>query len=76
MVNQPNVDTPSPRAVTLARIWFLVLGFAWLLGGFLVGGTTGGSHWSGLILVAVGALHFTAARFARKLAVLVSSFGS
>ena len=75
MVNQPNVDTPSPRAVTLARIWLLVLGFAWLLAGFSVGGTLGGSHWRGLILVAVGALHFTAARFARKLVVLVSAFG-
>jgi hypothetical protein len=75
MVNQPNVDTPSPRAVTLARIWLLVLGFAWVLAGLSVGSTVGGSHWSGLILVAVGALHFTAARFARKLAVLASSFG-
>ncbi len=75
MVNQPNVDTPSPRAVTLARIWLLILGFAWVLAGLSVGGALGGSRWWGLALVAVGALHFTAARFARKLAVWVSSFG-
>ena len=75
MVNQPNVHTPSPQAVMVARIWLLVLGFAWILAGLFVGGTTGGSHWWGLILVAVGALHFTAARFARKLTALVSSLG-
>ena len=76
MVDPPNVDAPSPRAVTLARIWLLVLGCAWFLAGFFVGGTTGGSRWWGIILVAVGVLHFAVARYAKKrLAVFFSSFG-
>jgi hypothetical protein len=33
MVNQPNANAPLPRAVTVARIWLLVLGCAWFLAG-------------------------------------------
>ena len=65
MVNQPSADTPLPRAVKMARVWLLVLGCAWFLAGFLVGATTGGSHWLGIVLVAVGILHFAVARYAR-----------
>ena len=78
MVDQPNVDAPSPRAVTLARIWLLVLGCAWFLAGFFVGGTTGG--WVTFVgdhrLVPVSVLHFAITGCARKrLAVFFSSFG-
>ena len=76
MVDQPSIDAPSPRAVTLARIWLRVLGCAWFLAGFFVGGTTGGSHAWGIILVGVGVLHFAVARYAKKrLAVFFSSSG-
>ena len=76
MANQPEVDAPLPRAVVLARIWLLVLGCAWFLAGFLVGTTTGGSRWWGIILVAVGILHFAVARYARaRPAVFFSLFG-
>jgi hypothetical protein len=61
-----HVYTPPPRAMTLVRIWLLVLGCAWLLAGFFVGSGTGGSHWWGIVLVAVGVLHFAAARYATK----------
>ena len=64
MVNQPNVGTPVPHAVTVARIWLLVLGCAWFVAGFFVG-TTGGSRWWGLGLVAVGLVHFAVARYLR-----------
>jgi hypothetical protein len=75
MANQRNVTAPSPRAVRLARVWLLVLGCAWTLAGFLVGTRTGGSHWLGIALVAVGLLHFAVARYARaRLAVFFSSF--
>jgi hypothetical protein len=76
MVNQRNVDAPLPRAVTLARIWLLILGCAWLFAGFFVGTTAGGSRWWGLALVAVGILHFAVARYARaRLAVFLSLLG-
>jgi len=76
MANQPEVDAPLPRAVMLARIWLLVLGCAWVLAGFFVGTTTGGSRWWGIIVVAVGILHFAVARYARaRPAVFLSLFG-
>jgi hypothetical protein len=65
-----------PRSVTLARTWLLILGCAWFLAGFVVAGTPGGSRWLGMILVAVGILHFAVARLARtRLAGFFSSFG-
>lgn len=76
MVDQRNADTPLPHAVTLARIWLLVLGCAWFLAGFFVGTTAGGSRWWAIALVAVGILHFAVARYARtRLAVFFSSDG-
>jgi hypothetical protein len=76
MVKQRNVDAPPPRAVTMARVWLLVLGCAWFAAGFLVGTATGGSRWLGIALVAVGILHFAVARYARtRLAVFFSSLG-
>jgi membrane protein insertase Oxa1/YidC/SpoIIIJ len=76
MVDHPKGDAPLPRAVTLARIWLLALGCAWFLAGFYVGTTPDGSRWWGIILVAVGILHFAVARYARtRLAVFFSSFG-
>ena len=63
MNNKPDVDSPLPRTVKLARIWLLVLGCAWFLAGFVVGGESRG--W-GIVLVAVGLLHFAAARYARR----------
>jgi len=76
MVNQRNVNAPSPRAVALARIWLLALGCSWFLAGFFVGTTAGGSRWWGIALVAVGILHFAVARYARtRLAVFFSSLG-
>ncbi len=64
------VDAPSPGAVTLARIWLLALGCAWFLAGLFVG-TSGGSRGWGIALVAVGILHFAAARYvSRRVAVL------
>ena len=76
MANQPKLDAPLPHGVMLARIWLLVLGCAWFLAGFFVGTTAGGSRWWGIILVAVGILHFAVARYARaRLAVFFSLFG-
>lgn len=76
MVNEPKVDAPAPRAVTLARVWLLVLGCAWFVAGFVVGRTPGASRWFAIVLVAVGILHFAAARYARtRLASFFSSFG-
>jgi hypothetical protein len=75
--NQPKVRTPLPRAVTVARIWLLVLGCAWFLAGFLVGsGSAGGSRWWGILLVAVGLVHFAVARYAsRRPALFMAMFG-
>jgi hypothetical protein len=76
MANQRNVDAPRPRAVTLARVWLLVLGCAWFLAGSLVGTAAGGSRRLAIVLVGVGILHFAAARYARtRLAAFFSSFG-
>ena len=76
MAKQPEVDAPLPRAVMLARIWLLALGCAWVLAGFFVGTTASGSRWWGIILVAVGILHFAVARYARaRPAVFASLFG-
>jgi hypothetical protein len=76
MDKQPGAGAPLPRTVTLARIWLLVLGCAWFLGGFFVGGASGGSRWWGILLVAVGIVHFAVARLARtRLAAFFSSLG-
>jgi hypothetical protein len=73
MVNKPGANSAPPRAATVARIWLLTLGCAWFLAGFFVG-TSGGSRGWGIFLVAVGILHFAAARYARtRLAAFFSS---
>jgi hypothetical protein len=51
--------------MTLVRVWLLVMGCAWFLAGFLVG-SKGESHGWGIFLVAVGVVHFAAARYARR----------
>jgi hypothetical protein len=77
MVNQPNTNAPLPRAVTVARIWLLVLGCAWFLAGFVVGsGTADGSRWWGMLLVAVGLVHFAVARYVKsRPALFLALFG-
>jgi hypothetical protein len=77
MAHQPNPNAPLPRAVAVARIWLLVLGCAWFLGGFLVGSSTaGGSRWWAMLLVVVGLVHFAIARYAkRRPALFLSLFG-
>jgi hypothetical protein len=77
VVSQPDVEGPSPRAVALARFWLIVLGCIWLVLGVAVGMTMRSeSWWLWLIVIAVAALHFIAARYARnRVAVFFALFG-
>lgn len=69
-------DGPSAHVVSLARFWLVVMGLVWMAVGFVIvlrGAEMWG--WPGSI-VAVGALHFLAVRYAsNRLAVFLALFG-
>ncbi|KAB2840271.1 MAG: hypothetical protein F9K47_14030 [Burkholderiales bacterium] len=68
-------DGPSKHAVTLARFWLVVLGLIWIVVGFVTI-LFGAGFWGWpACMVAVGALHLLAARFASgRIAVFFALF--
>jgi hypothetical protein len=72
----PDLEGPSDHAVRLARMWLVIGGWVWLVGGIAMVHASGfDPWWVPTIMVSVAIAHFVVARFgSRRIAVFFVMF--